>query len=153
MNDFFKLLATAKQLEEQNAEVYEIYSEITDHFGLMQLLRALCTGIDTHRKALSRFLEHRAGEVELDETLMQAFDSSAYEVERSFDAAMEYRDFLCMIIQLEGRLQSFYESLLHIVLSTEHRDIFRRLAADQEKHLWLARSRLELENFRSEECS
>ncbi len=152
MSDFLKLLATAKQLEEQNAEVYEIYSEITDHFGLMQLLRALRTGIETHTKALGRFLDHRAGDVEVDEAQIQAFDSSIYEVERSFDAAMEYRDFLCMILQLEGRLQSFYESLLQVVLSTEHRDIFRRLAADQEKHLWLARSRLELENFTTDEC-
>jgi len=153
MSDFLKLVEMAKQLEVQNAEVYEIYSEITDHFGLMQLLRALRTGIDTHTKTLGRFLDHRTGQVEVDEARIKAFDLSAYEVERSFDAAMEYRGFLCMILQLEERLQSFYENIVSVVLSTEHRDIFRRLAADQEKHLWLARSRLELEDFTIDGCS
>lgn len=152
MTDFLKLVETAKRLEEQNAEVFEIYSEITDHFGLMQLLRALRTGIDTHTKALERFLDQRVGQVEVDQARVEALDLSAYEVERSFDAAMEYRDFLCMILRLEERLQSFYETLVNVVLSTEHRDIFRRLAADQEKHLWLARSRLELENYTTDEC-
>jgi hypothetical protein len=152
MSDFLKLVETAKQLEEQNADVYEIYSEITDHFGLMQLLRALRTGIETHTKVLVRFLDERVGDVDVDGARVKSLDMSEYVVERSFDAAMEYRDFLCMILQLEGRLQSFYETLVQVILSTEHRDIFRRLAADQEKHLWLARSRLELENFTPEEC-
>ncbi|MCA1754978.1 MAG: hypothetical protein LC641_09840 [Spirochaeta sp.] len=152
MSDFLKLVETAKQLEEQNAEVYEIYSEITDHFGLMQLLRALRTGIETHTKVLVRFLDERVGDVDVDEARVKALDMSEYVVERSFDAAMEYRDFLCMILHFEAMLQSFYETLVQVILSTEHRDIFRRLAADQEKHLWLVRSRLELENLTSEGC-
>lgn len=152
MSSFLKLVETAKQLEEHNAEVYEIYSEITDHFGLMQLLRALRTAIAAHQKTLARFLEHKAGDVVVDDERVKAFSCEDFTTERSFDAGMEYRDFLCMIVAREERLESLYDSMSTAVLSEEHRDIFRRLSADQQKHQWLARSRMELESFSEDGC-
>lgn len=69
------------------------------------------------------------------------------EVEYAFDANMEYKDFLQMILRREEAVAERYEALQAVATDQDLQILLKRMAEDCQKHVWLARDRYDLESL------
>ncbi len=141
------LIALARQREAQNLNTYEIYGDITSHLGLRRLLASMGSSIRSHLKQLDEMessLSADSFSAEKVTSVAQPDDG----VEYSFDASMEYTDFLREIYRREESVVSVYDTLASVSADDEARFYFERLAEDARKHMWLAKDRSDLESLR-----
>jgi rubrerythrin len=140
------LIELARQREAQNLNTYEIYGDITTHLGLKNLLSSLGSNIRDHLKKLDEIessISPESFSVEKVASVAQPEDG----VEYSFDATMEYADFLREIYRREESVVSVYDTLASVAADDEARFYFERLAEDARKHMWLAKDRSDLESL------
>jgi len=142
-----RLLTIGRSREEQNLNTYEIYSDLTTHAGLRNLLRSLSTNIRDHLQRLDRLED----DLQEDDFEPEKLSSMAYpddQGEYAFDAGMEYRDFLHEIYRREESLTAVYDTLASVCANGDVRFAFDRMAEDHRKHMWLAKDRSDLEALR-----
>ena len=138
----------AVQLEQENLNTYDIYSAITTHFGLKQLLASLMEEARSHLEELEEF-RGKMDESLFDETKAASIGRlESTEVEYAFDASMEYIDFLRMIFTREQALASVYDVLSDVAADQDTAHFFKRLAEEGRKHVWLAKDRYDLESLK-----
>ncbi len=139
------LLQSVRQLEEESLNTYQIYADITDHFGLKKLLLTLEADVKSHIKTVSEILESSSIADLFPAEKVSGLPDSFSEVEYAFDAKMAYRDFLQMILRREEAVAERYVALESVASDDDSRYTFKRLAEDCRKHGWLARDRYDLE--------
>lgn len=147
MDPVMILLRSAAKFEEESLNTYQIYAEITDHFGLKRLLSALEEDIKIHVKRLSSLLEDPRLPERFDPQKVSLLPDSFAEVEYAFDANMEYRDFLRMILRREEAIAERYEALQSVASDVDLQLQFKRMSEDCQKHVWLAQDRYDLETL------
>jgi len=139
----------AVQLEQENINTYDIYSAITTHFGLKKLLSSLISEAKGHLQELEEFDRRFDEESLFDTTKAESMGALEYaDVEYAFDASMEYIDFLRMIFSREQALATLYDGLSSASADTDAEHLFKRLAEDCRKHVWLAKDRYDLETLK-----
>ena len=141
------LLNSLAQLEEESLNTYQIYADITDHFGLKRLLMTLEEDVKGHIKRLADLASRSSLEGLFDAERAAHLPASFPEVEYAFDADMEYKDFLQMILRREAAVAERYEALHAVAQDQELQIILKRMAEDCQKHVWLARDRYDLESL------
>ncbi|MFW5843181.1 MAG: hypothetical protein ACOCW6_04595 [Spirochaetota bacterium] len=139
------LLRSVKQLEEESLNTYQIYGDITDHFGLKRLLLALEADVASHIKTVTEILLNPSIASLFSSEKAAVLPASFPEVEYAFDANMAYQDFLQMILRREQAVAERYEALESAASDNDTRFIFKRMAEDCQKHVWLAKDRYDLE--------
>jgi len=139
-----RLLAVARDREKQNLNTYEIYSEITENTGLRKLLASLETNIRSHLEKLAE-IEGSLRAESFDPAKLASVSLPADEVENAFDASMSYQDFLVQIHRRESASADVYDTLASVTAEAELRFEFERLAEDGRKHMWLVKTRADLE--------
>lgn len=142
-----RLLDIARSREEQNLNTYRIYSDITTHGGLRNLLASLATNIRDHLQEID-YLETDLGRADFDPGKVASLSYPDDDVEYAFDATMEYRDFLREIYRREESLTTVYDTLASVCANGDVRFRFERMAEDRRKHMWLAKDRFDLEALR-----
>ncbi|MFP4483413.1 MAG: hypothetical protein ACLFO1_01015 [Spirochaetaceae bacterium] len=139
-----RLISAARRGEEQNLNTYGIYSDITTHGGLRNLLSSMSANISDHLAKLEH-LERTVSEANFDRNKVASLSIPDHEVEYAFDASMEYKDFLREIHRREEAVVTLYDTLASISSDDEVRFYFERMAEDGRKHMWLAKDRSDLE--------
>ncbi len=139
------LLRSIKQLEEESLNTYQIYGDITDHFGLKRLLLTLEEDVKSHIKTVNEILDDPSMTSLFSSEKAAVLPASFPEVEYAFDANMAYRDFLQMILRREQAVAERYEALESAASDDDTRFTFKRMAEDCQKHVWLAKDRYDLE--------
>lgn len=139
-----RIIGTAREREEQNLNTYGIYSDITTHGGLRNLLSSISANIRDHLAKLDH-LERTVSEDDFDRDKVASLSIPDHEVEYAFDATMEYKDFLREIYRREEAIVTLYDTLASIAADDETRFYFERMAEDGRKHMWLAKDRSDLE--------
>lgn len=139
-----RLIALARDREEQNLNTYEIYGEITENSGLRNLLASLETNIRSHLEKLEE-IEASLREEDFEPAKLASVSLPEDPVEYAFDAGMSYRDFLLQIHRRESASADVYGTLASVTAEAELRFEFERLAEDGRKHMWLVKTRADLE--------
>ena len=149
MDGVERALDRAQQLEEENLNTYDIYAAITDHIGLKRLLSSLIEDGKSHLRELGEFRARSDVEDLFDETKAGSIGALEFsEVEYSFDASMDYIDFLRTIFEREEALVAVYDALAGAASDDDAGYLFKRLAEDGRKHAWLAKDRYDLEQLK-----
>jgi bacterioferritin (cytochrome b1) len=141
------LLNTVAQLEQESLNTYQIYADITDHFGLKRLLLTLEEDVKAHIRRLSDLISRPGLDKLFDAEKAALLPDSFQEVEYAFDANMEYKDFLQMILRREEAVAERYQALHSVAQDQEIQILLKRMAEDCQKHVWLARDRYDLESL------
>ena len=149
MDGVERALDRAEQLERENLNTYDIYAAITDHIGLKRLLSSLMEDGKSHLQELEEFRARADTEELFDETKAGSIgDLESSDVEYSFDASMDYIDFLRTIFEREEALVAVYDALAGAAADNDAGYLFKRLAEDGRKHAWLAKDRYDLERLK-----
>jgi rubrerythrin len=149
MDGVERALDRAEQLERENLNTYDIYAAITDHIGLKRLLSSLMEDGKSHLQELEEFRARADTEERFDETKAGSIgDLESSDVEYSFDASMDYIDFLRTIFEREEALVAVYDALAGAAADNDAGYLFKRLAEDGRKHAWLAKDRYDLERLK-----
>jgi rubrerythrin len=147
MNRFVEGFKLAQSIENANINIYSVYCELTEHTGLRHLLNVLIDAAESHLEELESIRHTIDLNSAVDDTKNDLLYLEDLDIEYAFDASLEYIKFLESMIHREEAITEIYDRLSNVASDTKLVSTLRRFAEDGRKHLWLVRSRYDLETM------
>ncbi len=143
-----RFLDIVLEIETANQNTYSIYAQVTDHYSARNLLLALQAASQDRLEKLNEFRRLRDPEACFDAARLAALPDPTTDAEQSFDAGMQYTDFLCLIARRESSLEERYGELVDASTNPETAAVFGSLAHTCKRQATLARARYDVETLK-----
>jgi len=141
---FREVLDFAIQREREARSIYLEYAKATSYQGMRSLLVSMAEQEREHEAKLAE-LASRGGEPGFSGRKAEDLNLDAYMATVSFSPAMNYQDFLLLVIQKENASLRLYEQLAEGASETDVRELFAGLAEEEKRHKAWAQDRYDLE--------